>query len=176
MIEFRAVSRRWQWLTAAVFLFAGAIFPCFITFGMGWDEFGRRYQESPRGRGLGFWSTGIFVIAAISLVGCYYFAGRTFVGADGIRTRTPLRRRFIPWGDIKYIDVDKGIDELLGRKAGPLYRIRLDLVNGKSLCLPAPMSHEFDSDIEAAKTAIIRRRKTWADQPFNRMPEPSTKP
>ncbi|WP_418952518.1 PH domain-containing protein [Streptomyces albireticuli] len=104
------------------------------------------------------------MIAALSLAGCYYYSGRTFVEADGIRTRTPLRRRFIPWDDIKYVDVDKGIDELLGRKAGPLYRIRLDLVNGKSLCLPAPMNHEFDSAMEAAKTAIKRRRKAWAER------------
>ncbi|WP_449479047.1 PH domain-containing protein [Streptomyces abikoensis] len=176
MIEFRAVPRRWLWLAVAVFLLTGLLFPCFITFGMGWDEFGRRFQESPRGRGMGFWATGDFVIAALSLAGCHYFAGRTFVGADGIRTRTPLRRRFIPWGDIKYIDVDKGIDELLGRQAGPLYRIRLDLVNGKSLCLSAPMNQEFDSAMEAAKTAIIRRRKEWADQAVNRMSERSAKP
>ncbi|MFE0041602.1 PH domain-containing protein [Streptomyces albireticuli] len=164
LIEFRGAPRWWRWSAAAVFLLTGVLFPCFITFGMGWDEFGRRYMESPRGRGMGFWATGDFVIGALSLAGWHYFSGRTFVGADGIRTRTPLRRRFIPWGDIKYVDMDRGIDEFLGRKTGPLYRIRLDLVNGESLCLPAPMAQEFDSAMEAAKSTIMHHRKAWADR------------
>nr|WP_223185745.1 PH domain-containing protein [Streptomyces sp. CBMA152] len=143
---------------------------------MGWDEFGRRFQESPRGRGLGFWSTGLFTIATLSLIGCYFFAGRTYVEADGIRIRTPLRRRFIPWEKVKYIDMDKGIDEVMGRKAGPFYRIRLDLVDGTSVCLPAPTSSEFDSAMEAAKSAIIRRRKAWTDEASSEVPEPTVKP
>ncbi|GHF46110.1 PH domain-containing protein [Streptomyces morookaense] len=170
------MPRRWFWLTAAVFLLTGVAFPCFITAGMGWEEFARRFHESPRGRGLGFVSTGLFLTAALSLTGCYFFAGRTYIEAGGIRIRTPLRRRFIAWGDIKYIDVDSGIDELFGRKAGPLYRIRLDLMTGESLCLPAPMSGEFGPAMETAKSAIIRRRTAWTDQPHSGVPESSAKP
>ncbi|MEU6958385.1 hypothetical protein [Streptomyces chrestomyceticus] len=39
----RPASRWWQW-SALAFVFVGGVVPlCLVTFGMGWEEFGRRF-------------------------------------------------------------------------------------------------------------------------------------
>ncbi|UNO38794.1 PH domain-containing protein [Streptomyces sp. MST-110588] len=157
-IEFRAASRVWQWCAAAVFLVGGVIPACVITFGIGWEEFGRRVFAEPRGSDLREAAIGLLVCVSLSLVGYHYTSGRTCVDAEGIRTRTLLRRRFVPWQEIEGISVDKGRESYAGRRGTPAYRIRLDLANGRSLCLPAPAHAEFDSALEAVKGEIIRRR------------------
>ncbi|UYB43944.1 PH domain-containing protein [Streptomyces sp. Je 1-4] len=79
----------------------------------------------------------LLVFVPLSLIGHCCTAGRTYIGAEGVRTRTPLRRRFIPWHAVERIYVDLRNGEIFGRR-GPVYQIRLDLVNGESFCLLAP--------------------------------------
>ncbi|MYU50862.1 MULTISPECIES: PH domain-containing protein [Streptomyces] len=161
-IEYRATSRAWQWGAVAFVVIGGILPTCFLFFGLGWDEYIRGMGE-PRSSAARQWTflcTGGLVMLPVSLVAYRHTAGRTYVSAEGIRTRTLLRRRFIPWRDIKSIYVDDDTDVNYGRgHRGSTYRIRLDLVNGTYVCLPAPLRQDFDSDLEAVKGELIHRWK-----------------
>ncbi|QIK10182.1 PH domain-containing protein [Streptomyces sp. ID38640] len=66
----------------------------------------------------------LLVFVPLSLIGHCCTAGRTYIGAEGVRTRTPLRRRFIPWHAVERIYVDLRNGEIFGRR-GPVYQIGL---------------------------------------------------
>lgn len=159
-IEYRPASRWWQWIALA-FAFVGGVVPlCVVTFGMGWQEFGRRFYAEPRGSDLRELTVALGVFVPLSLVLYYCTASRTYVGDEGIRVRSPLRRRRIAWRDVAGVGVDRHEGtSLYGRKGTPHHRIRLDLVNGERIFLPAPVKEEFDSAMEAAKGEVIRRWK-----------------
>ncbi|OKI03429.1 hypothetical protein A6A06_39190 [Streptomyces sp. CB02923] len=159
-IEYRPASRWWQW-SALAFAFLGGFVPlCYVTFGMGWTEFGRRFYGELRGDDLRELTIVLGIAVPLSLVLYYCTASRTRVSAEGIRVRTPLRRRSFAWHDITSIGVDKSEGTSLYRNRGtPHHRIRLDLASGERVFLPAPVKEEFDSAMEAAKGEMIRRWK-----------------
>ncbi|MFK0294272.1 PH domain-containing protein [Streptomyces sp. NPDC090442] len=161
-IEYRAVSHAWQWGAVAFFVIGGILPTCFLFFGLGWGGYIHGFGQ-PRSSAAGQWSslcTGGLVMLPVSLVAYYFTAGRTYVSAEGVRTRTPLRRRFIPWRDIRsvFVDDDTQVSYRKGRR-GSTYRIRLDLVNDTYVYLPAPLRGEFDSALESVKSEIIHRWK-----------------
>ncbi|WP_171161748.1 PH domain-containing protein [Streptomyces sp. I05A-00742] len=158
-LEYRPTFHRLRWCFAAVVLL-GVAAACWVTFGMGWEEFCRRAADEPRNGSLRQAYISLLIFVPLALFGYHWSAGRTRLDDDGIRTRTPLRRQFIPWHDITSIEVDRAQYSYRGRRGDPMYRIRLDLTDGRSFCLPAPASDEFDSALEAAKGEIIRRWKT----------------
>ncbi|MEV0265153.1 PH domain-containing protein [Streptomyces sp. NPDC050617] len=160
-IEYRPISRWWQWC-AAVASAAGVFSFCWVTFVLGWGALGEHVAERPRGSAQNQVAVLLLIgliIAVPALVGYNFTAGRTRLRPDGIRTSTPLRRRFVPWHDIQSISADVQQDGVPWRRGIPLYRIRVTLKGGETFCLPAPAGGEFDSALEAAKGEIIGRWK-----------------
>ncbi|MFB1044608.1 PH domain-containing protein [Streptomyces chrestomyceticus] len=159
-IVYRPASRWWQW-SALAFVFVGGVVPlCLVTFGMGWEEFGRRFWAEPRGSDLRELTVALGVCVPLAVVLYYCMARRTYVSAEGIRVRTPLRRRRIAWHDVTGLGVGRSEGmSLYGRTGTPHHRIRVDLASGERIFLPAPVKEEFDSAMEAAKGEMIRRWK-----------------
>ncbi|GAA0435767.1 PH domain-containing protein [Streptomyces luteireticuli] len=159
ILEIRPISRLWQWCAAVGFLITGIVPACVVTFGMGWAEYGRRYAAESRAGTLTQATIGLSLCAFLSLVACYYTSGLTYVTDEGIRTRTLLWRRNVRWKDVKSIDIDLFDETIGGRRSGPVYRIRVDLVNGKSFYLPGLAKGECDTALEQAKGQVVRRWK-----------------
>ncbi|MFE7114057.1 PH domain-containing protein [Streptomyces sp. NPDC057654] len=160
-IEYRPMSRWWLW-SAAVASAAGVFSFCWVTFVLGWGALGEHVAERPRGSAQNQVAVLLLIgliIAVPALMGLNFAAGLTRLQADGIRMSTPLRRRLVPWHDIASISGEEQENGVPWRRGIPLYRIRLTLRSGETFCLPAPVSGEFDSALEAAKGEIIRRWK-----------------
>ncbi len=160
-IEYRPMSRWWQW-GAAVASAVGVFSFCWVTFVLGWGALGEHIAERPRGSARNQVAVLLLIgliIAVPALVGYHFTAGRTRLGADGIRMSTPLRRRLVRWQDIASIAGEEQENGVPWRRGIPLYRIRVTLTSGETFCLPAPVSGEFDSALEAAKGEIIGRWK-----------------
>ncbi|MEV5594950.1 PH domain-containing protein [Streptomyces sp. NPDC052496] len=164
-ITYRPASRKWQWGALAVFVLTVVIPAGVVTLGMGWQEFVRRYSADDSGSSLSETTIALLVFGLSALALSYCCAMRTYVGAAGIRVRTPLRRRSVAWGDITDIGVRRYDPSFFGRRGTATYRIRLLLASGEGLFLPAPVTEEFDSEMEAAKGEIIRRWKAATGTP-----------
>jgi hypothetical protein len=73
---------------------------------------------------------------------------------EGLRTRMPLRWRFVPWEQIEDIYVAKPTG---GRFGGKSHRVKVRLTSGKVLTLPAPLSETGSDDFTRAAEAITDR-------------------
>ncbi|NED15624.1 PH domain-containing protein, partial [Streptomyces sp. SID9124] len=110
-------------------------------------------RQRPDILGAAFWLCA--VIALMGPVFLYLATARLTAGAYGLRSRTLLRRRSVPWSRVvelrRYVRPGKNHD---------IHRVSVLLDNGRSFRLPLPMSGEdlarFDAEL-AALRALHRR-------------------
>ncbi|WP_333732439.1 PH domain-containing protein [Streptomyces sp. IBSBF 3010] len=109
--------------------------------------------QRPDVLGVAFWLCA--VIALMGPIFLYLATARLTAGAYGLRSRTLLRRRSVPWSRI--VDLRRYIQS--GRNHD-IHRVSVLLDNGRSFLLPMPTSGEdlarFDAEL-AALRALHRR-------------------
>lgn len=101
------------------------------------------------------WFTAGALVALLGLVFLYAATARLSAGAYGLRSRTLLRRRTVPWSRIvdlrRYIQTGRNQD---------IHRVSVLLEDGRTWRLPLPTSGaattDFDADLEALR-ALHRR-------------------
>ncbi|GGX93704.1 PH domain-containing protein [Streptomyces hiroshimensis] len=132
--EYRVTGIGWRVL-AALCTVGGVVSLAWVTFGIGWGAYFDRIA--------GDYGPEIYAPSGAAMLGLPLFLGallfahraRTWVAADGLRTRTWRRTRFMPWQEITDITLDR---HRFGND-GPYHNlyIKVRLRNGRSRKLPA---------------------------------------
>ncbi|MFE9728448.1 PH domain-containing protein [Streptomyces sp. NPDC005794] len=110
-----------------------------------------------RGTLIDVWVAGGLLLALLGLVFLYAATVQVIADADGLRSRTLLRRRNMPWSDIADLRV-----HLQSGRNQDIHRVGVLLRDGRTPRLPLPLSGssadrpEFDAQLNALR-ALHRR-------------------
>ncbi len=100
-------------------------------------------------RGPGVWQGVCLVLGLAGMLSLGVLVARVRADAYGLRVRTWLRRRSVPWSEVADIRV-----QVQRARGGDVRRVRLILRDGRALLLPTPSAWGADPDFDARLDAL----------------------